>query len=264
MGFKIATAQTTSSAEWKDNLQKAAYYVSKAGRLGAGMIVFPEYFMTCYPTAKVCYRAEAQNLRGPFVKQMQCLAKENEMWMIFGMNEDSADPARSYNTVVVLDEKGQIAGTYRKNHLFDAFSFRESEDTIPGSQMFEPLDTPAGKIGIGTCYDLRFPETARNAAVKGAEIMLYPSAWVKGEGKYMHWKTLLCARAIENAMYVIGCCHYSQRYYMGRSLGFGPSGELLLEAGEKEELQVMEIDLEKVKKVRHENPVLRNRRTDLY
>lgn len=260
----IALAQTTSSINYKENLQKAESFIKKAKLQKAELLVFPEYFMTYYPDHKKSYQEKAQSIDGEFVTTMKQWAKRYQMWIVFGMNEISVDKNKTWNTMIVLDKEGNLAGTYQKTHLFDAYQWKESEDTIPGDRLFEPLKTPVGMLGIGICYDLRFPEIARKAALCGAQVMLYPSAWVKGKGKYTQWKTLLRARAIENEMYVIGCCHYSEDHYMGRSLGFGPSGELLVQGKEKEELLFCEVSLDEIEKVRHANPVFQNRRTELY
>lgn len=265
MAFTIALAQTTSFTNYKENLKKAEVFLKKAKMQKAQLLVFPEYFMTYYPDDTGTYSQKAQPLDGVFVKTMQKWAKEYKMWMIFGMNEISVDDSKkTWNTMVILDAQGNLAGAYHKTHLFDAYRWKESKDTIPGKVLFQPLETPFGIIGIGTCYDLRFPELARNAALQGAQVMFYPSAWVKGEDKYMQWETLLRARAIENEMYVIGCCHYSEEHYMGRSLGFGPLGELLVQGKEKEELLVCEVSFDKIEKVRRANPVFQNRRAELY
>lgn len=130
--------------------------------------------------------------------------------------------------------------------------------------MFTPIKTPAGVIGLGICYDLRFPELARYEALSGTQVMLYPAAWVKGKGKFMQWETLLRARAIENEMYVLGCCHYSKEHYMGRSTGFAPDGTRLYLGEEKEELLYAQIDKEQIQNIRTANPVFENRRKDLY
>lgn len=262
MAVKIALAQTTSGEKWEVNLRKAWEYAEEASRQKAEMIVFPEYFMTYYPMEEGDYQKQGQRLEGEFVREMGRAARETGLWMVFGVNETGKD--RNYNTIVILDAEGQLRGDYRKTHLFDAYRWKESDDTMAGDEIFCPVDSPAGKIGIGTCYDLRFPELARMEALQGAQVMLYPSAWVKGENKFMQWETLLRARAIENEMYVFGCCHYSEKHYMGRSLGFDPSGREILRGGEKEELLTGGIELEEIKKVRHANPVFSNRRGDLY
>lgn len=261
---KIAIGQTTSSGNWRKNIQKAKQFIQKAKQENAKMIVFPEYFMNYYPDADHKYIEKAQTLYGDFVTQMKDLAKQYKMWIIFGMNEETVDETKNYNTMVVIDENGQLITEYHKTHLFNAFKWQESRDTLDGNHLFEPIQTPIGMIGLGICYDLRFPEVARYEALKGTQIMLYPSAWVKGEGKFMQWETLLRARAIENEMYVLGCCHYSEKHYMGRSIGFGPDGKRLYQGEEREQLLFATIDLEQIKTVRKTNPVFENRREDLY
>lgn len=261
---KIAIAQTTSSGNWRENIEKAQQYIKKAKEEKAVMIIFPEYFMNYYPDAKHNYTKKAQSLYGEFVQAMKMFAKEFQMWIIFGMNELTVDETKNYNTMVVVDDQGNYISDYKKTHLFNAYKWQESRDTLEGERLFSPIKTPAGVIGLGICYDLRFPELARYEALSGAQIMLYPSAWVKGEGKFMQWETLLRARAIENEMYVLGCCHYSEEHYMGRSTGFAPDGTRLYQGEEKEQLLFAQIDIDKVKETRKNNPVFENLRRDLF
>ncbi len=261
---KIAIAQTTSSGNWSENIKKAEQFIKRAKEEKAKMIVFPEYFMNYYPDADHKYIEKAQTLYGDFATQMKVLAKEYKMWIIFGMNEQTVDETKNYNTMVILNDQGDLVSNYKKTHLFNAYKWQESRDTLQGDHLFEPVKTPIGMMGLGICYDLRFPEVARYEALKGAQIMLYPSAWVKGENKFMQWESLLRARAIENEMYVLGCCHYSKKHYMGRSTGFGPDGSLLYQGEEREELLFAAIDLEQIKTVRKANPVFENRRWNLY
>lgn len=263
---KIAVAQTTSSGNWRENIEKAKQYIKKATEEEAVMIIFPEYFMNYYPDAEHNYTKKAQSLHGEFVQAMKMLAKEFKMWIIFGMNEQTVDETKNYNTMVILNDQGELVSDYKKTHLFNAYKWKESRDTLEGNRLFTPIKTPAGMIGLGICYDLRFPELARYEALSGAQVMLYPAAWVKGEGKFMQWETLLRARAIENEMYVLGCCHYSKEHYMGRSTGFAPDGTRLYlgEEEEKEELLYAQIDKEQIQNIRTANPVFENRRKDLY
>lgn len=261
MKTKILLCQTTSSMLPEENLSKAKRILKKASDTDAQFVVFPEYFMAYYPSDS--YVDLAESVEGSFVQGMCQLAKEHQIWILFGCNEKSIDETeRCYNTILLVSNQGEIRGSYRKTHLFDAFSFQESKDTIPGETYFSPTSSPFGKIGIGTCYDLRFPEIARYEAKYGCEIMCYPSAWVKGENKYNQWKTLLKARAIENGMFVIGCCHYSDRMYMGRSLVVNPSGHVVAEGFEKEELISCTIDTIEVKKARDLVPVFRHLRKE--
>ena len=177
---KIAIAQTTSSGNWSENLRKAEQFIKRAKAEKAKMIVFPEYFMNYYPDADHKYIEKAQTLHGDFVSQMKVFAKEYKMWIIFGMNEKTVDETKNYNTMAVINENGQLIAHYHKTHLFNAYKWQESRDTIEGDRFFEPVQTPIGMLGLGICYDLRFPEAARYEALKGTQVMIYPSAWVKG------------------------------------------------------------------------------------
>lgn len=242
MTHKIALAQCSSSISIEENLEKADIYMSKARQQEAFLIVFPEYFMMAYHAP--AYVKESQTLDGPFVSRMKELARNYQIWTLFAMNESAGDAHadKCYNTLVLLDSNGQLKGFYRKNHLFDAFHWKESDLTLPGTEGFTPIDTPAGKLGLGTCFDLRFPELARRQAQLGAQLILYPAAWVHGEGKDIQWKTLLAARAIENGMYAIGCSQYTPDTYMGKSFASDPFGKVLAEGGFREELLFVSVD----------------------
>lgn len=266
MNSVVAIAQCRSSADPEDNLQKAEGFCREGYEKNVQFTVFPEYFMTYYPMDRAEYYKRSQSLDGSFVREMKKLSVKYAQWILFGMNErpERENGGKCFNTAVLIDDSGTVRSCYRKAHLFDAFSWRESEDTMPGDALHEPVDTPFGKIGLGICYDLRFPEPSRIQALKGADMLVYPSAWVDGLDKFMQWETLLRARAIENGVFVIGCCHYSEEHYMGRSLAFDPSGKKIAEGGSGEELAVLTIDTEKAAQVKKQVPSLKNRRTDLY
>ena len=250
MASIIALAQCGSSDAIAKNLKTAAHFMEMASHSQASMIVFPEYFMISYLACDHGYVREAQSLQGSFVQSMSALARQYHLWVIFGMSERPEESAsdifteKCCNTLVILDEQGVFRAHYRKYHLFDAFHWKESNDTIPGCEVFSPIDTPFGKLGLGTCYDLRFPELARKQAIAGAQLMIYPAAWVKGELKDVHWKTLLQARAIENSMYVIGCSQYTPDTYLGQSCAFDPMGRKLAEGGCREELLLATVNPE--------------------
>ena len=146
---KIAIAQTTSSGNWSENLRKAEQFIKRAKAEKAKMIVYPEYFMNYYPDADHKYIEKAQTLHGDFVSQMKVFAKEYKMWIIFGMNEKTVDETKNYNTMAVINENGQLIAHYHKTHLFNAYKWQESRDTIEGNRFFEPVQTPIGMLGLG-------------------------------------------------------------------------------------------------------------------
>lgn len=269
MSLKIVMAQLTSTPDATENLQKARSTVKKARALyNADFVVFPEAFMSHFPkgTPPDIAIDSAQSLDGPFVTAMRELAGEHGVWLAFGMRESLADPKdrRIYNSVVLIDSSGNIVRVYRKTHLYDAFGMKESDRVKPGDQLFEPVDTPFGKIGILVCYELRFPEVARYQALKGAEILIVPSGWVRGDLKSEHWKTLVTARAIENTVFVVGCNHVSKDMYIGESLVVDPMGVTMACGNEREDLIPCYIDTDRIAEVRKKLPSIENRRPELY
>ena len=178
------------------------------------------------------------------------------------MNELNPD-GKPFNTAIVTDDKGVRRGFYRKVHLFDSATTHESERMSASDELFEPIDTPFGKLGMAICYDLRFPEVSRAAALAGCDIMVYPAAWVDGLGKALQWQTLLSARAIENEMFVIGACRADDGY-VGQSLAVGPDGVVHARGGEDEALLVAQLDTADLDRVRASIPVFDHRRPELY
>ena len=172
-------------------------------------------------------------------------------------------PARPFNTAVVMDSDGHVQASYRKTHLYAAHGIDEHEKMSTGSALFTPLKTPFCTLGLGICYDLRFPEVARAAALAGCNVLLFPAAWVAGPSKVRHWETLLAARAIENELFVAGCCR-PDRNCIGHSQVISPLGEVIAHAEEDEQLLVAEIDLDQVKSARANMPCFEHRRPELY
>lgn len=268
MRHKFVMAQTMSGDVPADNLRKAEELIGRArAEYRADMVLFPEYFMYYYkartPVEEI--QASAQPLDGPFVTQMRRLARENRVWVLFGMNEapDNGDK-RIYNTMVLLDAGGEIVVTYRKSHLYDADAFRESDIYQPSDRLFTPIDTPFGRLGLMVCYELRFPEVARHQALHGAQVLLSPAAWVRADLKPMHWKVQLACRAIENGIYVVAPNHYSPKVFLGESIAVDPTGVIIANGTEEEDLVPCAIDLGRVEVARKKFPNLINRRPELY
>lgn len=149
---------------------------------------------------------------------------------------------------------------YRKIHLYDSFGFKESDVLSAGATEPVVVEVNGWRVGLMTCYDLRFPELGRLLADEGAEVIVVPAAWVAGERKVQHWQTLLRARAIENLAYVVGVGQPAPRY-CGHSTVIAPNGDVLVEAGGPDEV-VLDAVLERslLTEVRRVNPSLDNRR----
>jgi predicted amidohydrolase len=181
--------------------------------------------------------------------------------VIAGTSLPSAEPDKAVNAVVAIDGGGVLMGVYRKVHLYDAFGSRESDVLEPGPADAEPLViTVAGlRFGVLTCYDLRFPESARRVVDAGADVLVVPAAWVEGPLKAMHWRALAVARAIEDTAAVVAV-GMAGRGVTGRSLVVGPDGVVVLEMDDEPGLATADLDPALIARVRAANPSLENRR----
>ncbi|QBD83088.1 carbon-nitrogen hydrolase family protein [Ktedonosporobacter rubrisoli] len=266
MSTLIAAAQMQSSGIAEENLAKAEAAIRIAAARGAKLIVFPEIFMTGFPPADLkaeLVRKASQPLDGPFVRGLSAAARQAGLWVISGMLETAEADAKAYNTTVVLNAQGELVTFYRKTHLFDAFGFKESDAFATGDKLFEPLETPFGRMGLFVCYELRFPEVARYQAERGVDFFIMPSGWVNGSMKEVHWRHLIVARAIENTAYMITSDQTGDKY-LGRSLLVDPMGVVLAEGSEGEDLIYADINLERVAEVRGKVPSVAHRRSELY
>ncbi len=261
-------AQAASSGEPARNLEKAEAIAAEAyAAFRPDVLVFPEMFMSFFRfgTGPEKLRSTAQTLDGPFVTRMRALAKHYGMWTVFGMTERVEEPEdpRVCNTVAVVDAGGTLVSAYRKTHLYDAFGYRESDAVRPGDRLFDPIDTPFGKLGLFTCYEVRFPEVARDQRRKGADILLMPTAWGAGKLKAAQFRTLITARALENGVYVLACDQCGPDT-VGESLAVDPMGVPLACAGEGEALLCVRTDTDRVREVRRKVASFDQRRPELY
>ncbi len=174
------------------------------------------------------------------------------------MFEASADSDRPYNTLVAVDGGG-VRAAYRKTHLYDAFGYRESDRLSAGPVEPVTVDVGGVRLGLMTCYDLRFPELSRLLVDAGAEVLVVPAAWLRGPHKEDHWSTLLRARAIENTAYVVAAAQPG-RAYCGHSMLVDPFGVVVAALGEQEGVTVGEVDVKRLHQVREVNPALTHRR----
>lgn len=261
----IALGQVESVRDPEENLEKARGVVAKAADRGADLVVFPEYLMSWGSGShnRSSMSEVAQPLDGTFVSGLSEAATEAGVWIVAGIIESNPSGDRPYNTTVVLDQGGRLRGSYRKSHLFDAFSYRESAGFRAGDKLFTPIESPVGCLGLFVCYELRFPEVARHAADNGANLLIVPSAWVAGPLKDLHWRTLITARATENGCFVAAAAQVGNEF-SGQSLVVDPMGVSVAEGTERECVVYAELDPNRVAEVRQEVPSLRHRRPELY
>ncbi len=259
----VAVVQMRSSQDKQENLEKSVAYMQQAAGK-ASIICFPEFQMAFSPASQPAKELAkiAETVQGNFVTTLRKAAKAGNIEVVAAIYEKGAGN-RVYDTAVVISKKGAITSVYRKLHLYDALGFKESKKMMPGKKLVRPAKTSAGNIGIMICYDIRFPELSRLLTVRGASILVAPSGWVQGPMKEEHWQTMLKARAIENGSYVVAPDQVGN-IYAGRSMVVDPFGAVLLDMGQREDMDIVELDMEKVKQVRQSLPLLKNRRTDVY
>lgn len=258
--MRVALWQFDASGDKAANLAKVLAGVAAAAEAGAGLVVFPEYAMFWERVVGPEVGRQAEPLDGPFVAAVRAAAAERRIAVVLNVFESNPADPRPWNTVIALDESGETAGVYRKAHLYDAFGYRESDAFSAGPVAAATVVTLAGlRVGLQVCYDLRFPEGARSAVDAGAELILYPAAWVPGPRKEQHWRTLLAARAIENTAYVAGVGMTFPAGTAGTQL-VDPSGAVLGEVPGGEAMLLVEVDGAALAGVRTKNPSLANRR----
>ncbi|MGN6751510.1 MAG: nitrilase-related carbon-nitrogen hydrolase [Intrasporangium sp.] len=258
--LKVAAAQMTAGEGWEENLATVTAAIRQAVTEGVDLLVLPEGILARFIGERERIRLHAQPLDGPFVTGVAEATRGLDLTVVVGIHELSGDP-RPYNTLVVLRD-GETVGIYRKLHLYDAFANRESDNVTPADVVPPLVDVKGFRLGLMTCYDVRFPELARLLTVAGADILALPAAWVRGPLKEDHWRTMVTARALENTVYVIGSGESGPRN-IGRSLIVDPLGVAVAEAGEGPGFITATITRERLEAAREQLPVLANRRFEV-
>jgi len=258
---RIAILQFAAAQGKQANLELIRQLARKAAAAKPDLVVFPEAGMYDFGEADTPLAPAAEPLDGPFVQAIGDLARDLGATIVGGMFEaHESDPERVFNTVVAVNRDGSLAGAYRKIHLYDAFGWRESDRLVPGDGTRVVVSVGDHRVGLFTCYDLRFPELARAlAADDGADVLVVPAAWVRGPMKEDHWSTLVRARGIENTCYVVAAAQTPPKY-SGRSMLVDPMGVVVAGLGEEQGVAIGDVDPERLASVRKRNPTLRHRR----
>jgi len=266
--MKVAALQMTSGADVQANLEQARTSLEEAVRLGAQLAVLPENF-AFMGLADADKRAVAETEgSGPIQDFLARTAARLQLWIVAGTIPLRAGAdGRVAAASVVYRSDGTPAARYDKIHLFDVDiparkeSYRESAHVAPGSRP-QVVDTPAGRLGLSVCYDIRFPELYRALSAAGAQILSVPSAFTAPTGR-AHWETLLRARAIENLCYVIAPAqsgfHANGRETYGDSMVVDYWGRILRRLPRGTGCVVADLDLAAQAEVREIFPALRHR-----
>ncbi len=257
--MKVSVGQFNPGGDVAANLAVMRRLARHARADGAALIVFPEESMFSVGRVEGDFVAAVDLMWSSFVQGISVIASETGVAIIAGGYESSGED-RPFNTLVAVDAEGRVLETYRKLHLYDAFSYQESKRIKPGDGGIKLVQIGGFTVGIMTCYDLRFPELARALAEDGADLICVAAAWFKGDHKVDHWETLLKARAIENTCW-IAAAGTSSEHCIGHSAILDPMGipQDFLD-DEAEGIATAEVTRKRIDEVREFLPVLRNRR----
>jgi omega-amidase len=267
--FKLALCQMKVTDDKNSNIKKAVDMIESSAKNKSNLVILPEMFNCPYENSKFRGYAEERD-SSKTLKAISEAAKKFNIYIVAGSIPELEDD-KFYNSSFTFDRKGEIIGSHRKVHLFDIdipgkITFKESETLSAGDQI-NVIETDLCKIGVAICYDMRFPELLRIMALKGAELIVVPGAFNMTTGP-AHWETLIRARAIDNQLYMaaVSPAQNEELSYVayGNSMVADPWGKILARAGANEEIVYTDIDLSRIKEIRDELPVLKDRREDIY
>lgn len=268
---RLGVIQMQSRNDLKNNLSRAVERIHEAAEAGADVVALPENF--AFMGSDEERAGVAQDLEGEILNTLQTVARASSVILLGGsfLVRSTGNDPRPYNTSVLLDREGRLAGVYRKIHLFDVSirddaTYRESAFIQAGEKVVTA--TLEGiTFGLSICYDLRFPELYRALARQGAQIVFVPSAFTMTTGKD-HWAPLLQARAIENQVYMVAPAqfgrHDEKRQTYGRSAIVDPWGTILVQAPDRECVILADFDEDVLADVRSRMPVHKHQRPELF
>lgn len=277
MKRKYALIQMSMSEDYSKNLAKVDSFLEEAAKNGASLVLIPELFQRYYFCQKenydfFDYAEEVENSKT--LKHYQEVA--NRLHLVLPISFFEKHVNSFFNSLAMIDADGTILGVYRKSHIPTGECYEEKFYFSPGDTGFMVFKTMAGVIGVGICWDQWFPETARCLALKGAEILLFPTAIgtepVLPIDSSAHWQNVMKGHAAANIMPVLAANRIgeekagdSSMTFYGKSFIADEHGEKVQEFGSKEEgILYQEFDLEEIKKTRRSWGVFRDRRPDLY
>jgi len=280
--LKIGLIQQANTADLRYNLKKLSDNIAAVASHGAELVVLQELHNSLYfcQTEDTRLFDLAEPIPGPSTGFYSELAAMHRVVLVTSLFEKRA-PGLYHNTAVVFDKDGSIAGKYRKMHIPDDPAYYEKFYFTPGDIGFEPIQTSVGKLGVQVCWDQWYPEGARLMALKGAEILIYPTAigWESTDTddekarQLGAWVTVQRGHAVANGLPVVAVNRVGHEpdpsgqtngiQFWGNSFVAGPQGELLAVADNyKEQNMVVEVDMARSENVRRWWPFLRDRRID--
>lgn len=280
--IKVGMVQQSNTAALNDNLEKLTNNIRECAKSGAQLVVLQELHNSLYfcQTESPDVFDLAEPIPGPSTEHYGKLAAELGIVLVTSLFEKRAK-GLYHNTAVVFEKDGSMAGMYRKMHIPDDPAYYEKFYFTPGDLGFEPIDTSVGRLGVLVCWDQWFPEAARLMALKGAEVLIYPTAigWESTDGddekqrQKDAWVTSQRGHAIANGLHVISVNRVGYEAdpsgvtngisFWGNSFVAGPQGEIISAASnDREENLLVDLDLSRTEAVRRMWPFFRDRRID--
>jgi deaminated glutathione amidase len=266
--LRVAAVQLNSTGDKPRNLSTAERLVREAAADGAELVALPEKWNLLAAGPELV--AGAEPLDGPSLSAARGWARELGIHLVAGSVSEEGGGGKAFNTSVMIGPGGEDLAVYRKIHMFDVdaggVAYRESEYEQPGADV---VTATVGELiaGMSVCYDLRFPELFRILALRGARLIVLPSAFTAATGRD-HWEVLLRARAIEDQLFVLAPNQYGQAppHYdsFGHSAIVDPWGVVLATAPDEECFVAADLDLEAQERIRESLPSLANRRPGAY
>ena len=259
------------------NLKKAIARIGEAARNGAQIVCLQELFRSQYfcQTEDIALFKLAETIPGPTTDTLSKIARQKKIVIVASIFEKRAAGVY-HNTAVIIDATGKPAGKYRKMHIPDDPLYYEKFYFTPGDLGFQTHNTKYGKVGALVCWDQWFPEAARLTDLSGSQFLCYPTAigWLPDEKEEMNqaqhsaWETIQRAHAIANGVYVVVVNRVGREgklNFWGQSFVADPFGRIIARASsDKEEVLVVDCDLDKIEETRQNWPFLRDRRIDFY
>ena len=259
---RIGLCQMKVTADKQENLRRAEQMAAEAASGGAELVMLPEMFQCPYENRAFPLYAEEEG--GETFRRLSRMARDNGIVLVGGSIPERCG-GRIYNTSYVFGPGGGLLGRHRKIHLFDVnvpggICFRES-DTLTAGEDMTVVDTPAGRLGVAVCFDIRFAELFRAMALKGAQIICIPAAFNMTTGP-AHWELSFRMRAADNQCFFAGCspardetgCYVAY----GHSIVTDPWGSVLVQANESEQVVLAEMDLSRIDEVRNQLPIMKS------
>eukprot|EP00270_Netrium_digitus_P022165 TRINITY_DN9817_c0_g1_i5.p1 TRINITY_DN9817_c0_g1~~TRINITY_DN9817_c0_g1_i5.p1 ORF type:complete len:375 (-),score=70.96 TRINITY_DN9817_c0_g1_i5:180-1304(-) len=271
---RIALCQLSVVSDKEENISRARAAIRKAADDGARLILLPEMWNCPYSNPSFPVYAEViediVSVDSPSTAMLSEVAKEKKVTVVGGSIPERRR-GKLYNTCCVYGADGQLKGKFSKVHLFDIdipgkITFMESLTLTPGDSPLV-VDTEVGRIGIGICYDLRFPELAMLYAARGVHLICYPGAFNMTTGP-LHWELLQRGRAVDNLLYIATCSparDESASYVAwGHSTLVDPFGVVVATTEEKEAIVIADMDFSEIIQRRSNLPIFSQRRGDIY